>query len=64
MDYNEDSEPYNYLMDNLIRNGVEFLVSEEASKHLKYTELSWPNSVYKSLILKRFKAVAADICNL
>jgi len=34
VDYNEDDEPYVYLVENLIRNGVYFLVSPEVVEHL------------------------------
>ena len=64
LDYNEDSEPYIYLMANLINNGIEFLVSDEAAENLQNTELNWPNEKYKKLMLKRFKTAGADISDL
>jgi hypothetical protein len=64
VDYNEDHEPYIYLMANLITNGVEFLVSNAAANNLQYTELNWPNENYKQLMLKRFKQAGADVSDL
>lgn len=64
IDYNEDSEPYIYLMENLIANGIEFLVSEEAAAHFYDVRLNWPTEPYKILMIKRFKAAGADISDL
>ena len=41
IDYTENHELFVYLMGNLIRHGVRFLVSPEAASHLEYTELDW-----------------------
>ncbi|TPN95291.1 hypothetical protein FJ980_26185 [Mesorhizobium sp. B1-1-5] len=44
IDYNEDYEPYTYLIANLIRRGILFSVSLEAAKHLDWAELDWPEN--------------------
>lgn len=64
IDYNEDYEPYVYLMANLISAGVEFLVSPEAAQSLQYTKLDWPNELYKNIMLKKFYQAGADISAL
>lgn len=50
VDYNEDHEPYVYLVEGLIKRGVRFLVSPEMTKHIEYAELEWPKGdlEYKS----------------
>jgi hypothetical protein len=57
VDYNEDNEPYTYLVAGLIGNGVEFLVSPGLVEHLDYIEMNWPasNSKYKKIMLDRIK---------
>lgn len=59
VDYNEDHEPYVYLVANLIRRGIRFIVSKEVVQNLEYTELDWPkdNPEYKVEMLKRFEAL-------
>jgi hypothetical protein len=57
VDYNEDHEPYIYLVDGLIRRGIPFLVSPGVIENLEHTEQSWPSSdpKYKTTMLARFK---------
>lgn len=64
VDYNEDYEPYIHLIENLINNGIEFLVSNEAAQNLQHTQLNWPNEKYKDLMLQRFELAGADVSNL
>ncbi|MDM8539892.1 hypothetical protein QUF90_02275 [Desulfococcaceae bacterium HSG9] len=56
IDYNEDYEPHVYFIEGLVRRGVKFLVSEEATKELKHVHFEWPKGdvKYKSEMLKRF----------
>jgi hypothetical protein len=57
VDYNEDHEPYTYLVAGLIANGTEFLVSPDSVEDLEHLEMNWPkaNSKYKQLMLGRIK---------
>jgi hypothetical protein len=57
VDYNEDHEPYVYLVANLIRRGVPFLVSRGVIENLPYTDLEWPNDVptYRKRMERRFR---------
>ena len=43
-------------MQNLIRHGVEFLVSKDAAEALKHTSFEWPNGkqAYRSEMKRRF----------
>jgi hypothetical protein len=58
IDYNEDYEPYVYLLETLIRRGVLFLVSPECVEHIQYADLEWPtnNPAYCAEMETRFKA--------
>lgn len=61
VDYNEDTERHVYLIENLIRHEVEFLVSQEAASNLKYVRFEWAdNQAYKYKMLKRFAEVGFD----
>ncbi len=61
VDYNEDHEPYVYLIDSLIRKSIRFLVSPEAINFLKDGyfdfEFEWPgkDSKYCKDMRKRFR---------
>jgi hypothetical protein len=57
IDYNEDHEPYVYLVEGLIRREVRFLVSPDAAKHVKWLELDWPEGdrAYRKEMEKRFE---------
>jgi len=62
IDYNEDTEPYIYIVENLIRNDVEFLVSPDCLSHLAYVDMQWSkNQQYKSTMMQRFQAAGFDI---
>jgi len=56
IDFNEDHEPYIYLIEGLIRRGILFLVSAEAVNHLQYVDAKWPkdNPNYRSEMERRF----------
>jgi hypothetical protein len=55
IDYNEDSEPYEYLFDRLIRNEIKFLVSPESAKDFQWIESWTTNKSYRVEMEKRFK---------
>ena len=59
VDYNEDHEPYIYLVEDLVRHGVLFLVSPGVVKDLAHVTLDWPkdNPQYKEEMERRFGAV-------
>lgn len=59
VDYNEDTEPYVYLVAGLIRRGIRFLVSPEVAQRLEWIELVWPNGdeAYRRDMQARLKAV-------
>ncbi|MEL0630565.1 hypothetical protein [Psychromonas aquatilis] len=61
VDHNEDSERHIYLIENLIRHNIEFLVSEEALSSLQYVQFEWSdNQAYKYKTLKRLKEAGFD----
>lgn len=61
VDYNEDSERHIYLIENLIRHNIEFLVSEEALSNLQYVQFEWSdNEAYKHKTIKRLKEAGFD----
>ncbi|USH02117.1 hypothetical protein K6Q96_14800 [Grimontia kaedaensis] len=65
VDYNEDTEKHVYLIENLIRHGVEFLVSREAALNMKYVRFEWTdNQAYKYKMLKRFAEAGFDSSGL
>jgi hypothetical protein len=57
VDYNEDYEPYIYLVAGLIRRGIPFLISPGVVENLEHTELRWPSSnpKYKITMMARLK---------
>ena len=57
IDYNEDTEPYEYLIGGLIRRNIEFLVPPQVlCSTFEYIELEWGNNNgYKSKMISRFK---------
>ena len=59
IDYNEDHEPYTYLVSGLIRRGVPFLVSPGLIGSLDGIDMEWPsgNSQYKKLMLGRLESL-------
>jgi len=63
VDFNEDHEPYVYLVENIISHGVRFLVSPGVVENLEHTELAWPkdNKKYKLEMIKRFKAAGSTL---
>lgn len=44
IDFNEDHEPYVYLIAGLLSKGIEFLVSPESAQHLQHAHFSWTES--------------------
>jgi hypothetical protein len=56
IDYNEDDEPYVYLVEHLIRRGVVFLVSPKMLDDLEQMRLEWPsdNPAYEAEMKRRF----------
>jgi hypothetical protein len=63
VDFNEDHEPYVYLVENIIRHGVLFAVSPGVVRDLEHTDLAWPkgNEKYKREMIKRFKAAGSEL---
>jgi hypothetical protein len=57
VDFNEDHEPYIYLVANLVDNGIRFIVSPSSVEDLKDMELNWPEGDpdYKAEMINRFK---------
>jgi hypothetical protein len=56
IDYNEDSEPYIYLVEGLVNRGILFFVSPEAAAAINQAELPWPNDEYRMEMERRFLA--------
>jgi hypothetical protein len=56
VDYNEDTEPYQYLIESLIRRSVKFLVSPSSVEYLDYDDFEWSNNdpEYIDEMKKRF----------
>jgi len=56
IDYNEDYEPYIYLLGGLIRRGISFLVSPNAAEHETSIENDWPkgDAAYRKKMTSRF----------
>lgn len=44
IDYNEDHEPYTYLVDGLIRRKIAFLVSPGCIEEVDFHKLDWPQN--------------------
>jgi hypothetical protein len=63
IDYNEDYEPYVYLVEGLIARGVRFLVSPEALKHVNWDGQSWPkgDAGYRKEMEKRIKRAGTKV---
>lgn len=59
IDYNEDYEPYVYLITGLIRRGVFFLVSPEMLESLDHIEFEWPKGNKKYKIEMEHRIAAA-----
>ena len=57
IDYNEDHEPYEYLIPILMEQEIEFHVSPDSSEVLKYLEIDWSNRApeYKNTMQRRFE---------
>lgn len=57
VDYNEDTEPYVYLVAGLIRRGIRFLVSPAVMEQFESIELDWPegNGAYRQDMEERFE---------
>jgi hypothetical protein len=57
VDFNEDHEPYVYLVAGLISRGVPILVSRGAINDWEHTDKDWPkgNVVYRKLMEKRIE---------
>jgi len=58
IDYNEDHEPYVYLVSGLISRGIRFLVSPDMMKDFEWIELNWPegDDAYRRDMEARFEA--------
>jgi hypothetical protein len=58
IDYNEDHEPYLYLIAGLIKRGIPFLVSSDAVEYLEDIDAEWPKDKpeYRTEMERRFKA--------
>jgi hypothetical protein len=56
IDYNEDHEPYVYLIENLVRHSVLFLVSPVAANDFQHLTLEWPEGKpdYRAEVEGRF----------
>jgi hypothetical protein len=56
VDYNEDTEPYQYLIESLIRRSVKFLVSPSSVEYLDYDDFEWSDNdpEYIDEMKKRF----------
>lgn len=55
IDYNEDREPYIYLVQGLVRRGIKFLISPDSVDQLQYVDFNWPqnNPGYEQEMKKR-----------
>ncbi|MBN2269352.1 MAG: hypothetical protein JXN61_01990 [Sedimentisphaerales bacterium] len=56
VDYNEDYEPYIYLVEGLVGRGVHFLVSPGVIENIENIELAWPEGdpEYRTEMERRF----------
>ena len=59
MDYNEDHEPYVYLVETLVKREVQFSVSPGVVRHMDYAQLESPEnaSAYETEMKSRFQQV-------
>lgn len=57
VDYNEDHEPYIYLVAGLINRGIRFLVSPDIIEHDEWIEKNWPadDPAYREEMERRFE---------
>lgn len=62
VDYNEDHEPYVYLVAGLIRRGIRFLVSPGVVENSEWIEMDWPegDEAYRRDMEARIEAARAD----
>ena len=62
IDYNEDYEPYEYLIATLINRGILFNVSNSAAKDFKHVDVSWPDNLpeYQIEMEHRFNKVLSE----
>ena len=62
IDYNEDYEPYEYLIATLINRGILFNVSNSAAKDFKHVEVNWPENLseYQIEMQNRFSKVLSE----
>lgn len=62
IDYNEDHEPYKYLVEGLIGNGIYFFVSAGMIKNLDYIEFDWPeDEEYQKEMVSRIEAAKKEL---
>jgi hypothetical protein len=61
VDFNEDHEPYVYLVGSIVSRGVKFLVSPEMMDDFEYIDFKWPldQPDYRAEMERRFKAARA-----
>lgn len=66
VDYSEDTEPYIYLIENLIRNDIEFLVPPDVlDDYISDIEFDWSKNInYKKIMCERFKKSGYKISGL
>ena len=64
IDYTEDYEPYIYLIDSLIRNETEFLVSPGCIDVLPGLTFEWPSCNYRRKMKERFNQAGYNGDNL
>jgi hypothetical protein len=59
IDYNEDNEPYIYLIEGLVRRGIKFLISPDSIDQLRYVDFDWPKNKpgYEQEMKKRLALV-------
>jgi len=55
VDYHEDTEPYEYLVENLINKQVLFRVSPECANDISIDSLPFDNELYEVEMRKRFE---------
>lgn len=63
VDFNEDHEPYVYLVGSIVSRGVKFLVSPGMMDGFEYIEFKWPldQPDYRAEMERRFKAARAVV---
>ena len=57
IDYNEDTEPYEYIIENLIQSNITFLVSPDLVDYHNFDDFNWPEKPpkYRLEMEKRFE---------